>query len=417
MSCTHRPVYNNECSASIGSEMQIIGYCAEYSGNPCAEIQPDEWVFSTTLPCDPNCGSDAVGVRCRRVAFTANPTECCAEDSANGFGQCIINGRTCDPIYRDILGGRCQQLFTQVCVDNSTDTEFTNAWTKDAFCTKSVARWSRSGQPNLDWIREQMAQVFRNYFRSSETQGGIAPIGSSGQFQSILYGVCKAFPAACSTGLYETCLYYNRSSALGNTEIANFCGCHMPSQVYAQYTDLYGIQKECDPLCARTNTIPTTQVNGIPVICTSSQCIIDNVTISLVDSTSGSFNFSQACGGCTAGSQCNCIISDVSIEVIESELGNVSLEQYCTGTTSCYATGYDGTLAPAKCFADQELPLTPEQEAELREQQEQIRRQQLFLILFLVLIIIVSIGMFVLFTLIGYRKTPQMEVNYIVEQV
>lgn len=232
-----------------------------------------------------------------------------------------INTDTCRPLPPS--SPSCLNRFEKECIYQSSDSMYTNRWSKNSFCNTIVR--GNLDPNNLPWMQQQMNQLFTTYFAN-----GIQPPASAGSFQRLLYLICRESPSACSLALTNTCSRYTRTQIESNATLTNYCGCYLSPDQYAQYTNFYGIQQQCDPLCARSETIPPLEP------CASNQCIIDNVTINLVGSTSGSINFNQLCGGCTFDQQCQCYLNDVSINVVESTVGNIDLVQRCQGGLSCF---------------------------------------------------------------------------------
>lgn len=419
-STPHDPVYDNQCSVANLVTYDLPGYCDlpfPPDQDPCKNISP-EWTLAQTY----KCCDDKISVICQRTSFNGDPRQCCVNnyESTETYDLCFSDSakkRTCDPIYRGIETSGCRTLFANECVQQTSDSAYTEQWTKDSFCTDMVAKNSRlpSGEVNrsgLSWLTPEMRRLLNNYF-----QDGILREGIGGTFQDIIYKVCKEYPEACDLGLYDVCGTYTRDSALGNTNIVNICGCHMNNSVYALYNDLYGVSKQCDPLCNRTTTIQET-VNYEVQLCLSSLCIIDDVTINLVESSVGNINFTQACGGCAStSSQCNCIISGISIDSAESELGNINLEQYCTGSLKCYAPNPADPYGPAievPCSESSTVP-TPEELEKQREAEALAKRRTLVVIIVLVLFVILIITLVLMVILLNTRRTPEFRYLQIVD--
>lgn len=256
--------------------------------------------------------------------------------------------------------------FTTQCVAGLTgDSQFLSAWTNTNFCPNYILTNLQNN--NLDIAQQSMVQVFDQYFTN-----GLLPFpnGGPGTFQNYLYeNICSLNqgtnpsttlpdPAACSLALTSLCSNYQRSDAVSDQNISNFCGCYLPSQAYSQYENQFGIAQQCDPICRPTSTIPLVNSTGQIQSCTSNICIIDDVTITIANSTVGSVTFSDICGGCAGAANCQCYINGVSINTAESSLSNINLNQNCTGAINCY-TGASGTTPVQVPCASTNLPTTP----------------------------------------------------------
>ena len=90
--------------------------------------------------------------------------------------------------------------------------------------------------------------------------------------------------------------------------------------------------------------------------CSSSSCIIDDITISLSQSNvGGSINFGQVCKNCSSSDpnvivSCTCLIEGNSIIVANSQIGgNIDLNQRCTGAVQCFTTDATGKNIEKDC--------------------------------------------------------------------
>lgn len=395
----HNPNLANVCSSSLDSRHRIPGYCTVGYTGECEQISPTEWIFYDLE----TCCEDRVQAVCERIAFTGDPQTCCMKNY-NKFSQqsnCFSDSgqqHTCAPEYRGPSTDGCRQTFTDICINQTTDEEYHQAWTDNNFCQYMVEQntYTSPGVPNtsgLAWLQPQIQILFQRYFIN-----GILRQGTAGQFQEDIYRICRDNPAACRTALNQTCSQYSRQSAEGNTAIVNFCGCHMEDSVYAVYENLYAVGKLCDPLCARGSTIQTTDVFGYTQLCQSSVCIIDDVSITLTESNVGNINFTQACGGCVGNTQCQCIISDVNIDAVESELGNISLEQYCTGNLTCYTQ------------SAVQVPCVSEEPTSGPKEETNVLAYTTILVIFILIVLMFVMSMLVLYS--QSKQTPRLVYDF-----
>lgn len=408
-SCTSSPDYTSICVPDdrIGYKYVIPGYCGtwEEGQDICRENLGPEWALYSTGSC---CDRDSRKyVECYRESFNGDPRQCCINNYNENeiFNNCFTDTpfkSTCDPKYRSGNSSSCKSIFEDDCVQNNGDVEYYRAWNDSQFCKGMVAVNTQNPE-DLPWIRDRMRAIFRNYFKN-----GIQGAGLAGSFQSTLYSVCSQYPSACSEALIEECSKYNRESASGNREIVNFCGCHLPNSEYAIYENLYGIPKNCDPLCSRYGTIQETALsNGNEIICNGNLCIIDDVTITLTNSTNGNINFTQACGGCNGTTRCSCSISGVDITVVESTMGDINLRQFCRGGVNCYEIDESGNNKKIPCSeSDEYIPTPEESEQILKQKQETIRRRNT-LIIFVGIIIAIIIILSILIVIQQYVRSTK----------
>lgn len=164
-------------------------------------------------------------------------------------------------------------------------------------------------------------------------------------------------PSACDSILNRFCYEFSRNDITGNgvsngqldTTLANVCGCHLstgsgipPNPIITtgntstsfnltnfpttSLPNVYDTNipggNACDPICDNSS-ISNSGFNT----CTQDSCVIDNVTVNIYNSSTGSINFSQDCSGST------CYIGDVSINEINSSIGSGTLSQNCS---ACY---------------------------------------------------------------------------------
>ncbi len=343
--------------------------------------------FGESVPQQEDCCDGTSRIYCLRSFFPGDPGQCCLQSydlnkiPQNCFTSSSSNGpaQACDPLYRNIVGTGCENLFTSVCVTSpKTDAEFFAAWNNSSFCPQTIIKHTTTptnaatAQQNK-WANDQVALLFGKYFSTVET--GIQGPATAESFQSTLYNFCLANPAACQTALTTSCVNYTAADYAGNVNVSNFCGCHTNVALTTLYTDLYGIDASCMPSCSRFGTIPSTDSTGAPIKCQGNICIIDNVTITLANSEAGNISFGQFCSGCgsssgsspqgasagdgttgtvtnTSSTSCSCIISNVTISAAEADLGNINLAQAC-GNPTCVTTTATGEKQVVDCITGQ----------------------------------------------------------------
>ena len=151
-----------------------------------------------------------------------------------------------------------------------------------------------------------------------------------------IYNVCSLYPGMCDTFLKSYCSALTPELLTNDPSYIKWCGCYMPDSVYSKWTDLYGINLECTPPCNITGNIRVSDEIGLPKKCSQSTCVIDDISLTLAQSTAGTINFNQICGGCNFGT-CNCTITGLTIQGISSDFPSINIGNACMGTGSkCY---------------------------------------------------------------------------------
>ncbi len=173
-----------------------------------------------------------------------------------------------------------------------------------------------------------------------------------GRFLSEQLDQCAATPGACSTVLREQCerADFSREDMLAAANPAHpdhlkfrACACHLAPQKYSKFQGVIteGFFEACDPLCLLPSAVPPGFIDDETgeakrVQCPETNCLIDGVTITLLNSELQDINFGQACGGCEpdadggGGTGCSCTFEDFDIWAQASRLGNIDVAQNCT---------------------------------------------------------------------------------------
>ena len=170
---------------------------------------------------------------------------------------------------------------------------------------------SNINEDGLTWARELISKVYTKY-KTENGQGLLQGINTDGlnrdsSFYNTLWNLCNKIPLLCTNGsdefangiLPDLCSNVTTETLIKNPDTVKWCGCHMPSSQYKDYTDKYGITRECTPMCNRPGVIPDIDSNGERNFCLQNTCIIDNNNINLTNSEiKGGVNFNQICSGC-----------------------------------------------------------------------------------------------------------------------
>jgi hypothetical protein len=394
---SYRKTYCQKMSSAgewqVGNEGDAQAGLCDY--NDCNKYQ--DFGFGC---CDGCCGIAGQKLKCQRVSFAGNPAQCCLLDYIcsnpnSGFtptggntGFCFSDGLnqqfTCAngvgtypdgtpvPNYRDVTSSDCQDVLLQYCTgtlptDDPNSTAWLDRWTVNGggrgSCAYALTRNLFNTNPDLCivpplgttgicnlpppaeinssgyfWGQELISQTMKRYTEQGFVLGTLPGFQGFNPFQDFLYSnVCCPYPGLCQNGLEVVCSQYNSQRISLNPSVAQWCGCHLPDLEYEAYSVNYNIPPECTPMCNRFGTIPIVGVNADPVICRQSICVMDNVTVNLVNSQiGGGVDFNQICGNCPSG-QCSCIVNDSTIDVVNSTInGNlVPINIGCGGSGVC----------------------------------------------------------------------------------
>ena len=163
----------------------------------------------------------------------------------------------------------------------------------------------------INWSRKLLREVYDKYI-SENGRGLLEGISTDGMnrdsgFYNTLWNICNKIPLLCTDGsdldgkgiLPDLCRNITTEDIIKNPDTLKWCGCHMKEDQYSDYTEKFGIPKECTPMCNRLGVIPAVDINGERKFCLDSTCVIDGNNINLTASQiSGGINFNQICPGC-----------------------------------------------------------------------------------------------------------------------
>jgi hypothetical protein len=363
----------------VGKDSQD-GLC---SYNDCRNYQ--EIGFGCCKGC---CGLAGKGLKCQRVSFTGDPVRCCFNnyncvtdptDDTKCFSDIkqqntCANGKNGQKNYRDISSLDCKDILEQYCTgtlpsDDPTSVEWLTRWNNPNLCPDAIAR-NLSADPcnpsppppvgvcnispeNLSsdgyfWAQKVVGEAIARYAEQGFILGTLPGQVGYNPFQDFLYAnVCCPYPGICQSGLKKACATFTAQRISLNPSIAQWCGCHLPADEYQQYSVKYNIPPQCSPTCNRVGTIPIVGINGDPINCEQTTCIMDGITLNLINTqAAGGINFNQACNNCPGG-VCSCIISDITIDLANSTIGNnFSVQEGCNFYT-CYQTN-PGDTGPSQ---------------------------------------------------------------------
>lgn len=194
-----------------------------------------------------------------------------------------------------------------------------------------------------------IAGVFAKYQQNGFVLGSTPGTQGYSVFQDFLFdSICGVNPEVCANGLKGICSQYTSETLTLNPTLSNWCGCYLDDTEYNQYAEQYSINKECTPMCNRSSVIPLVDGTGAPIECTQGVCLIDDITINLIDSQAANgVSFTNFCNNCTSTSRCNCTISNTTIDVVNTKVGgSVVINNGCNQTLCIEKTKNGQTTVP-----------------------------------------------------------------------
>jgi hypothetical protein len=343
--------------------------------------------------CNGCCAIFGKGVKCVRNYFTANPVTCCFQDyfCTNVLDDCYQDPdrrSTCSPDTRNLGSISCQSSLENLCSGFDSN-NWTKAWISmdigDAKypqiiqnpCPKAIRRIvtnlcgindlslitpSLINPTGFVWAQNVMFNVINNYIKDYGSL--LTPIDSNGSQKAAvantILSLCNELPGLCVPALNNMCATVKPSDFFQNINSLVWCGCYMPDEQYLSYIEL-GVTKECTPFCNRLESIPLATPNGLDTaLCKENICLMDDISLNVIDSNYNNINFGQLCSGCgnikesnqnqimknenvsyrrtnqkISGSRCDCLMQDSTYTIINSTVNNINLTQNC-GSTHCY---------------------------------------------------------------------------------
>ncbi len=339
--------------------------------------------------CDCTCDKVSIlkGTRCalRRVAFNGSDDACCLKGGGGHTTGMKQNAGylnwddynkdtyTCDTTMQPYeLGGKfdCPNKVADICTSAST-TDLFKLWAPNGYCRN----WVLNAAGDIQAVAPVLGKALDTFIGTYgiDIQGG-PTYEAHRQHLANLLSICSSYGSVCSPRLQAGCAihspanpkpmtrgdvttaYANSVGNLNAQNIVSSCGCHLPEIEYREYIrdgfDI-GNTNACDPLCKLPGTIPhyncvdtygnvsPNPENNNPVpciykeaVCSQNICVIDDVTINIVNSNVGDIGFNIACGGCDNAGGCMCIFDDINVLTEASNVGNINFNSSCGG--NCY---------------------------------------------------------------------------------
>lgn len=136
---------------------------------------------------------------------------------------------------------------------------------------------------------------------------------------------CQKAPGACDTKLENACRDVTAEQLKLNENLREVCGCMLPTNMYqSAYPPV--IKPRCTPYCL--GALRKGDGFGGFLSCDTNNCVMDDITISIINSKSGNVNLSEVCGD-NKGGKYNCYFSDIDVQAIDSILPKVNFSANC----------------------------------------------------------------------------------------
>lgn len=185
------------------------------------------------------------------------------------------------------------------------------------------------------------------YLPNTEFQRNQIPSRNDIEFQYLLIDICNSDNNGkfCRPYLLDHCIQYSRIDT-ENLIVKKLCGCYLDSNKYDG-----SVGRACDFICTGYDTIRYYEEGSdYASACISNVCVIDSVTVTVINSNAGDITFNQICPYCAGSSNCKCVINDINIITQNSSIGKVEINQECSETDStCFETSIDGIRREVPC--------------------------------------------------------------------
>jgi hypothetical protein len=439
--CTYAGVAGDKYRNNICQQVGAPGEWGNaFSGSSCNYNDCNPYQRMDSGCCKGCCGIIGRGGQCRRIGFTGDPLTCCMNNVGNQTGpgcwsdsgqkNTCADGSGGTPNYRQINSNDCQQVLLQYCsgtlpTDDYSDDAWLQRWTtnfgnsNNNCLTALQANLFPNGAPapppagicnvafppdlvsptGLQWTTELINSVFIHYQDLGYVIGATPATAGFNEFQNFLYDeICCPYPSLCQSGLKSACSRYTLQRISNNAEITRWCGCHLVAGEYAPYADRFNIPPQCSSSCNRSATIPLTDGLTNPILCKQDVCIIDDITVNLINTqVGGNISIDQFCGNCGSGGNCSCIISDSTLDILSSSIGGnvTAVNQNCTSTTCTRAnpSGIGPAFYEVPCSTT-DNPLSIYQQSILAAEQAEYRKKIWFTVAILIFLIAIAAILF-----------------------
>lgn len=276
---------------------------------------------------------------------TSQTFDCCEGENSE---ECYSSGSTCDSnLPRTLQCPPTHWAGSPVCYPIMQKHCNYDNWNEASETRCDTYMTDFSGAPQT--AKQGILISALNDWLVNHLDGGNTPPSESEPFVEKAANYCAQWPGLCDIYLEQACQNVTADDLVDNPQLSRLCACFLPDDQYM----LSGIiPVECNGMCA-INSHP--DVNGVlrgeldqstgvrtPRLCDQTTCVIDDVAISMIDSTvNGDVDFSQICGNCPGGN-CTCVMNNITVDAVNAIVGGgIDLEQNCKGCSQ-FTNGKDG---------------------------------------------------------------------------
>lgn len=278
----------------------------------------------------------------------------------------------CDPSWCPLNQEFCQGKMMEYCTpDNWTSSD---SFQRDS-CDQYIAAQRKiggkcpvtptnppPGSSNWDCAQYLIYNAVDNFYNSNKPSDDDPFVRKSIE-------LCSIYPGLCDPILKRACSSYSAddlapSSWIGRkydpsgTNLINTCGCFLDQSASSgNYVIDPSINMgvSCNALCSFPGNIPATDSNGNEEQCKANVCALDNISVNVVNSTTGSVNMNQYCGKCDGKTPCICYFNDITFNDVGGELS----KQISNNCNVCFQYNPDNPSKPVKVDCSNPLPPTP----------------------------------------------------------
>jgi len=326
---------NNYASMSDGNQEEIIGCClrdynfvSRFSERPCLTNAHLISGIETTTNDDSLCfvlGSNRTRT-CHPKHRSVTTTEC--QDAL--FDYCLGVGVGFDEWASRWCAGSNLPICVQIIMRNlvGNPEPYYNDFAQGAchsgtFTPTAIPSSAYNNRDGFLWSTKVITAAYKRF----KSEGYDLASEVYHPLEDVFYTLFRLAPGISEDVLKDFCSDKSINDLTSDEATLKYCGCYLPDEEYGEYLTNYGINKECTPTCSRLDVIPLSKPDGVSKLhCTQTVCVIDDVTIDLINSSAGTISFANICGGCgsDAGSSCVCYTLDTTVEEQDSKVGNIS---------------------------------------------------------------------------------------------
>lgn len=175
--------------------------------------------------------------------------------------------------------------------------------------------------------------------------------------QAVHSGVCSSF----NTYDLNPEKWKGRKYDPDGTNLMKTCGCLLdPSKKAGNYVlnPQTGMTVACNTICSFPGTIPIYDPKTKKAAqCDGTSCVMDNITINVMDSSAGAVNLDQYCGQCSDSKPCQCFFSNVKVNAVQSGTIKTQIQNNCEECYEYDSTTFKATKVP--CSGNIPMPPVP----------------------------------------------------------